>query len=290
MARPTPLRLVVGTVLAWCALVLLGGTVIVVVVAGSSAGGGSASAGGGRGIVAVPAAWQTAERAAVARCDGLPWSILGALGWLASSSGREPAGTPAPWWGWDGGPFGVVVGDGRGRLELARAARHAQRQVCDALRRAGSLADGLTALLGSASAALEVEVLGVSLDDEPGLLQADAVAIDFAVHALGTPYVWGGNGPQGYDCSGLVVAAEHAAGREVPRTAQAQHDASQIVSPPGAPGDLAFFGSSTHDIGHVGLIIGGHLMIDAPHTGAVVRIESYDWEELVDEGAVPPPR
>ena len=113
----------------------------------------------------------------------------------------------------------------------------------------------------------------------------DATAIDFAVHALGTPYQWGGNGPATYDCSGLTVAAERSAGRAIPRTAQAQHDAARPEPTPGGPGNLAFFGSGTGDIGHVGLIIGGGLMIDAPHTGAVVRIEPYDWSELIDEGS-----
>ena len=124
-----------------------------------------------------------------------------------------------------------------------------------------------------------------SLLDQPDLTETRATAVDFAVHALGIPYEWGGNGPNSYDCSGLTVAALRAAGVTIPRTAQFQHDASTLEAA-GSPGDLVFFGSSPSDVGHVGLVIGGGLMIDAPHTGAVVRIEAYDWPERVGFGSL----
>ena len=237
------------------------------------------------GRLAVPARWAQAEVHAALGCPGLSWSVLGALGWLASRSGGDHPGTAPPWWAWDGGVFGIVRGDGGRSQTNLRAAQRATATICAAQAASGSLAAGLGNLTGSSSWALEIEVVAVGLRDAPTLLDQEATAIDFAVHALGLPYAWGGNGPRAYDCSGLIVAAERAAGRTVPRTAQAQHDASRRVTPPGLPGDLAFFGGGPGDIGHVGLIIGGGLMIDAPHTGAVVRIESYAWDELVDEGS-----
>ena len=277
----------------FCALpvitAIVGSCLLGTVVVNLSAGGGTPSSSPPRadGEPAVPASWAQAEVAASAVCPDVSWSLLGSLGWLASRSGRLAAGHPPPWWMWDGGPFGVVIGDRVHHETVTHDARRAAIEVCAAISHAGSLAGGLTELLGSSSAALEVEVLALSLRDAPDLVDADATAIDFAIHALGTPYEWGGNGPQTYDCSGLTVAAERSAGRALPRTAQAQHDASIPRLAPGGPGDLAFFGSGLHDIGHVGLIIGGGLMIDAPHTGAVVRIEPYDWTELIDEGSVP---
>lgn len=285
-----------GSVLRWIGA--LGGTVVAVpfvsmllvgvVVVGIQPPVGRAGQGApvAVGRLAVPSSWARAEVLAAQTCPGLSWSVLGALGWLTSGTGRSRTGTPPPWWPTDGGVFGVVPGDGRRGDTPLVAATRAARRVCAAQITSGSLAAGLAGLLASASFALEVLVLSVSLRDAPRLVARDAMAIDFAVRALGVPYVWGGNGPDGYDCSGLMVAAEHAAGRSIPRTAQAQHDVARLVDPPGLPGDLAFFGSGPADVGHVGLIIGSGLMIDAPHTGAVVRIESYAWDELVDEGGL----
>ncbi len=119
-------------------------------------------------------------------------------------------------------------------------------------------------------------------DAATGPVAAKVVA--FARSQLGVPYRWGGNGPQdgGWDCSGLARAAYTAAGVNLPRTAQTQFDAGPAL-PAGAslrPGDLVFFGS-THAITHVGISIGDGQMIDAPHTGARVRIEDYHWSDYV---------
>ena len=105
----------------------------------------------------------------------------------------------------------------------------------------------------------------------------------FAATAIGLPYLWGGNGPDAYDCSGLMVAAFRAGGVRLERTAQEQHDQA-VPDPSNVPGDMVFFGAGPAAVEHVGLIIGGGLMIDAPHTGAFVRIESYSWSDLVSIG------
>jgi cell wall-associated NlpC family hydrolase len=108
-------------------------------------------------------------------------------------------------------------------------------------------------------------------------------AVAFALAQLGTPYRWGAEGAGGFDCSGLVQAAYAAAGLELPRIAQAQYDADPLL-PAGAqlePGDLVFFGSSRSDVTHVGIVVGDGQMVDAPHTGAVVRIESYAWPDYL---------
>nr|WP_202487863.1 bifunctional lytic transglycosylase/C40 family peptidase [Streptomyces sp. SID8354] len=104
---------------------------------------------------------------------------------------------------------------------------------------------------------------------------AGTEAVAFARAQLGTPYVWGGNGPSdgGFDCSGLTQAAYRAAGIRLPRVAQAQYDTSPHVPKDTqlAPGDLLFFGTSPDHIAHVSLFIGAGQAIDAPHSGAVVR-------------------
>ncbi|MEW2547451.1 C40 family peptidase [Streptomyces sp. NPDC047002] len=97
-------------------------------------------------------------------------------------------------------------------------------------------------------------------------------ALAFARAQIGKPYVWGATGPSSYDCSGLTQAAWRAAGVDLPRTTYDQVDAGTRVSTDDlAPGDLVFFYS---DISHVGMYIGGGMMIHAPHPGADVREES----------------
>jgi hypothetical protein len=110
--------------------------------------------------------------------------------------------------------------------------------------------------------------------------RASAVAIR-AVHycraAIGTPYVWGGESTNGYDCSGLCFAAYSSAGKPIPRTSQTQYAAGFMDVSWGkwAPGDLIFSqwpgdGSSP---GHVVIYEGAGTCIAAPHTGTTVQRE-----------------
>ena len=115
-------------------------------------------------------------------------------------------------------------------------------------------------------------------------------AVAFARSQLGKPYVWGASGPSSYDCSGLMMAAYRSAGVCLPRVSRAQFGAGPRVGLGSlAPGDLVFFAYNTGNPGsihHVGMYIGGGAMIEAPYSGASVRISSIGRRDYI--GAVRP--
>jgi cell wall-associated NlpC family hydrolase len=100
-------------------------------------------------------------------------------------------------------------------------------------------------------------------------------AVLYACQQVGKPYIWGGNGSPGFDCSGLPQAAYAAAGITLPRVAQDQYNAGPQLptGQPLQPGDLVFFGTSTTTITHVGIVISPAEMIDAPDVGQQVRVD-----------------
>ena len=103
-----------------------------------------------------------------------------------------------------------------------------------------------------------------------GSASGDAVVSE-ANKYLGTPYVWGGSSPSGFDCSGLVYYALNEAGISVPRTtAQGYKDMATPVNEATAqPGDLIFFGT-LGVVDHVGIYMGNGQMVNA--TGSCVQI------------------
>jgi cell wall-associated NlpC family hydrolase len=100
-------------------------------------------------------------------------------------------------------------------------------------------------------------------------LGGQAVAI--AMQYLGTPYVWGGSSPAGFDCSGFTMYVWGQVGVSLPHNAAAQYGMGVAV-PSNAlePGDLVFFDG----LGHVGIYVGNGAFIHSPHTGDVVKISS----------------
>lgn len=100
-----------------------------------------------------------------------------------------------------------------------------------------------------------------------------AIAIAFARAQLGKPYEYAAAGPNAYDCSGLTMAAWGAAGVSLPHYSGAQYAMLPHVSLSAMiPGDLIFWGPGGSQ--HVAIYIGGGLMIAAPTTGEVVKIEA----------------
>lgn len=100
---------------------------------------------------------------------------------------------------------------------------------------------------------------------------------------LGDRYVWGGNGPHVFDCSGFTkYVYQHALHKTLPRLAGDQYYNYKHVSyRHGKAGDLVFFGSSRRNITHVGMYIGHGKMIDAQLRGVVIENVKAPWWHLV---------
>jgi murein DD-endopeptidase len=112
-------------------------------------------------------------------------------------------------------------------------------------------------------------------------------ASDIAASMVGKPYRYGGNTPQGFDCSGLVYFSFKRAGMDVPRSTETQRGKSRKVSASGlARGDLLFFNQEGKYSSHVGIYLGGKRFVHAPSSGKRVRVdsltESYWQKHLVD--------
>jgi peptidoglycan DL-endopeptidase CwlO len=113
-------------------------------------------------------------------------------------------------------------------------------------------------------------------------------AVAFAFAQLGCPYVFGGTGPcaDGFDCSGLTMQAWAAAGIAIPRTSESQAGLSAVPESALQPGDILEFAGDSH----VGIYVGGGMLIDAPQPGENVEEVSLSnsWYAANYDGAVRP--
>jgi cell wall-associated NlpC family hydrolase len=254
----------------------------------------------------IPPAILALYQQAALSCPGLPWTVLAAIGTVESDngqsslpgvhSGANAAGAegmmqfePATFAEYDlpvppGGahppspydPVDAVYAAARLLCANGAAAGADVPEAVYAYNHSSSYVDQVMALAeqyagadaGAATASMAIT--------------AEVDAVEWALTQIGTPYVWGGETPGvGFDCSGLVQAAYAVAGIALPRVAQEQYDATPKVPPsdPLTAGDLVFFGSGPSGIDHVGLFVGTldglPVMVDAPHTGADVRAETF---------------
>jgi cell wall-associated NlpC family hydrolase len=237
------------------------------------------------------------QQAAVT-CPGLPWTVLAAIGTVESAngtstlpgvkSGQNFAGAMGPlqmlgptFAAYDQ-PVPPGGADPPSPYDPVDAVYAAARMLCaDGAANGANLSASVFAYNHSQSYVAEVLALASSYSQTQAQTvaagTAGGIAVDWALAQVGTPYIWGGETPGvGFDCSGLVKAAYKVAGITLPRVAQDQYDATAKLGPgdPLQPGDLMFFGQSTSDVTHVGIYIGGGQMVDAPHTGADVRVEA----------------
>ncbi|MDD3926132.1 MAG: C40 family peptidase [bacterium] len=96
----------------------------------------------------------------------------------------------------------------------------------------------------------------------------------WAKRCLGKPYVWGGNGRRGYDCSGFVKAACSSSGIRLPRSSAEQYRVGTPVSRSGLrPGDRVFFSTYRRGPSHVGIYIGNDKFIHASSSKRRITID-----------------
>ncbi|MGH9055220.1 MAG: C40 family peptidase [Acidimicrobiales bacterium] len=256
------------------------------------------------GDAAIPAPVAGLYQRAAAICPGLPWTVLAAIGTVESlngtsnlpgvHSGANSAGAegpmqfePATFAAYDT-PVPPGGADPPSPYDPTDAAYAAARYLCANGAQGGrDIAAAVYAYNHDSGYVERVVSLAATLGaagSAPPAGPAGTAAVKWALSQIGTPYRWGGEDPGvGFDCSGLAQAAFRAAGVTLPRVAQAQFDAGPIL-PAGTsldPGDLVFFGSGLSNVTHVGIVVGDGEMIDAPHAGAVVRVEPYDWPDYV---------
>jgi len=133
------------------------------------------------------------------------------------------------------------------------------------------------AALNAAIRRLRAALQPIQLRTPLGTASADAVgwdAVDVAEHYLGVRYLWGGSSPQsGFDCSGFVEFVYAQLGLTLAHYAATQYATTPHIDPSQLEaGDLVFFEPHADGPGHVGIYIGEGQLIEAPHTGDVVKL------------------
>jgi cell wall-associated NlpC family hydrolase len=265
----------------------------------------------------IPAAYLPLYQVAADSCPGLPWSVLAAIGKVESDHGRStaPGVTSGANFAGAAGPMQIGIG-GKAGNTFASYAVDADGGGADVYSPADAVFTAANYLCRNGAAQgrdvpravfaynhadwYVTKVLAVasgyaaSQGLPPGAPAEEvaAAAVQFAYSKLGHPYKWGATGELGfYDCSGLMREAYRAGGVELPRTSREQwfHGARVWNVGDLQPGDLVFYAHNLADpstIHHVGIYIGAGNMIDAPYTGAFVRVTPFLRGDFI--GAVRP--
>jgi peptidoglycan DL-endopeptidase CwlO len=147
--------------------------------------------------------------------------------------------------------------------------------------------NSLLAQLRATAAARQRANAANSVDADPGLPAGSAPApsgsvaavVRYAEAQVGKPYVWGADGPDSFDCSGLTMMAWRQAGISLPHSAAAQYNVGRHVTRAELqPGDLIFRYSP---ISHVAMYVGNGMQVAATHTGSTVKLQDAFQGEIV---------
>jgi cell wall-associated NlpC family hydrolase len=117
----------------------------------------------------------------------------------------------------------------------------------------------------------------------PAATAAASKAEAFALSQAGKPYLWGGAGPNAFDCSGLMLRAYESAGLILPRVAADQFRTGAYLPVRDAqPGDLLFWATDRSNpltIHHVAMYLGNNTIVEAAHDGVPVGQRTISWSE-----------
>jgi cell wall-associated NlpC family hydrolase len=280
---------------------------------GDSSQPGQSSAAGG-----IPANYLSLYKAAGAKY-GIPWNVLAGIGTVETDNGQSnlPGVHSGTNYAGAAGPmqfeaatfaiYGVAVDTPTPNIYDPADAIYS---AANYLKRLGAPAQTETAIFGYNHSAqyvalvlswaqrysngnfsvVQTTTVSCTTLKNQGTTPNSAVGavLDYAKAQLGKPYIWGGTGPDGFDCSGLAMMAYRAAGITIPRLANYQYfDEPKIPNGQEEPGDLVFFAGSDGtltDPGHVGIVynVQQHLMLVAPHTGTDIQIQNYVMAGQVD--------
>jgi hypothetical protein len=185
----------------------------------------------------------------------------------AINAARFARGGPV---GESGDAKGVVVVPGTGSVSplerrLPRVVALAERLGVNV---AGRTAKAVATAMAKGIADLARGGASGGVGGGPGIVNA---VIKTMARAIGQPYLWGGSSWPRFDCSGLMQWGFRQHGIRIPRVSRAQAQGGRPGT--GERGDLVFFDRG--NIHHVAMVLGGRMMLEAPHTGAFVRVRSY---------------
>ncbi len=153
--------------------------------------------------------------------------------------------------------------------EAKKKAEEARKQAeAEAAARAAAEAESEETAQNNSTSPSSSQDVSVSVPDSANSSEVVSIAMEY----LGCPYVWGGESPSGFDCSGFVMYVYNKVGVSLPHSSRMQYSCGQPVSRANLePGDLVFFHSP---ISHVAMYIGDGKMIHAAGTGKNVRIDA----------------
>ncbi len=249
----------------------------------------------------IPPGYLALYAGAARSCPGLPWSVLAGIGKVESDHGRSASPgvrSSANSAGAEGpmqllprtfARYAVDASPSRppSPYDPADAIYAAARMLCANGARGGS-SPGLKQAISAYNhaAGYVTEVLSwAARYAEQGSTSVAIAATAFAEAQLGKPYAWGADGPEAYDCSGLVYAAYAAAGIRIGRTTfEWRQDGPLVGLTKIQPGDLLFSAGSDGTVdnpGHVVMYLGDGEVIQAPQAGENVQIDPLDLASVV---------
>jgi peptidoglycan DL-endopeptidase CwlO len=188
----------------------------------------------------------------------------------------------------------AVLGQVNGEVAQLVAAEQARREAEEARNRPAPIATTTAAspvtepprVPTSAAPQANTTVPPTKTQAAPPASGKGAIAVAEARKQLGKPYVYGGSGPDSFDCSGLTAWAWKAAGVRLSHSAYTQYfETTRVPVDQVQPGDLLFFGKDgVESIHHNAIYIGGGDMIEASQTGVPIRIRGWRAGDLVGAG------